>query len=99
MGEGWANLGRRRVRRLLVAVEALVAARQVVLMELARQYPGARWVAAPLKALDRLLSNPQVQQARHALYAALLQRTILDGQRQLLSYFARKLLYFHSLET
>lgn len=61
MSECWAALDIRVVRRLLGAVDALVAARHVVLMELARQYPGAARVAAPLKALDRLLSNPRVQ--------------------------------------
>lgn len=74
IAECLARLDARLVRRLLGAIDALVASRQVVLMELARQYPGAPRVAAPLKALDRLLSNPRVQRARQALYAAGLQR-------------------------
>jgi hypothetical protein len=68
----WDVLDARLVRRLLGAVEALVASRQLVLMELARQFPGALRVAAPLKALDRLLSNPRVQRLRAALYATAL---------------------------
>ena len=65
----WASLDQRLVRRVLGAIEAMVDARQVVLMELARQYPGATHTAAPLKALDRLLSNPRVQapRVRHQL--------------------------------
>ncbi len=68
------RLDARLWRRLYGAVEALVRSRQVVLMELARQYPEATRVAAPLKALDRLLSNRRLQQARGALYGAALQR-------------------------
>ena len=68
------RLDARLWRHLCGAVEALVRSRQVVLMELARQYPGAARVAAPLKALDRLLSNRRLQQARGVLYGAALQR-------------------------
>jgi hypothetical protein len=46
-----------RSRRLLAAVEALVSGRRLTLTDLARSWPGAVWVHAPLKALDRLLSN------------------------------------------
>ena len=46
-----------RSRRLLTAVDALVSGRRLTLTELARSWPGATWVHAPLKALDRLLSN------------------------------------------
>lgn len=50
-----------RARRLLAAVEALVAGRRLTLTDLARSWPGAVWVHAPLKALDRLLSNPHLR--------------------------------------
>ena len=43
-----------RARRLLCAVEALIARRVLALTELARSWPGARRSHAPLKALDRL---------------------------------------------
>ncbi|MHB1617696.1 MAG: hypothetical protein ACYCOY_10370 [Metallibacterium sp.] len=66
------RLGARLWRRLCGAVEALVRSRQVVLMELARQYPDAARVAAPLKALDRLLSKRRLQQARGVLHGAAL---------------------------
>jgi len=68
------RLDARLWRRLCGAVEVLVRSRQVVLIELARQYPGATRVAAPLKALDRLLSNRRLQQARGVLYGVALQR-------------------------
>jgi hypothetical protein len=57
-----------RVRVLVGAVLALVSCRRLVLMELARAWPGAQRVHAPLKKLDRLLSNPHLQQERLALY-------------------------------
>lgn len=72
MGQSLAVLDARVVRRLLGAVDAMIASRQAVLMELARQFPGALRVAAPLKALDRLLSNPRLHCARKALYAGAL---------------------------
>lgn len=73
--DAWSRvLDARVVRRLKGAVDALMCSRQLVLMELARQYPGAIRVSAPLKALDRLLSNPRLQRARDALYAASLSR-------------------------
>jgi hypothetical protein len=46
-----------RSGRLLGAVEALVAGRRLTLTDLARSWPGATWMHAPLKALDRLLGN------------------------------------------
>lgn len=48
-----------RLRVLMHAVEALVAGRRLTLMDIARSWPGAERVRAPLKAFDRLLSNPQ----------------------------------------
>lgn len=52
-----------RSRRLLAAVEALVSGRRLTLTDLARSWPGATWVHAPLKALDRLLSNRPLHRA------------------------------------
>jgi len=42
---------RRRV--LLGAADALIAGRRLTLMDVARSWPGAERVRAPLKALDR----------------------------------------------
>lgn len=57
-----------RVRVLVDAVLALISCRRLVLMELARAWPGAERVRAPLKRLDRLLSNPHLQRERELLY-------------------------------
>lgn len=67
------RMDRRRVRTLLLAVSALLAGRRLVLMELARQWPDARWVRAPLKRLDRLLSNRHLHREREALYGEMVQ--------------------------
>ncbi len=60
-----------RARALIGAVQALLTGRRLILMDLARAWPGAERVRAPLKCLDRLLSNPHVQEQREALYAAM----------------------------
>jgi hypothetical protein len=61
----------RRCAVLLGAVSALIAGRRLTLMELARSWPDALRVAAPLKKLDRLLGNPHLAAEREGLYAAL----------------------------
>jgi hypothetical protein len=55
----------------LDAVRALIAGRRLTLMELARSWPRALRVSAPLKKLDRLLGNPHLAAERTALYAAI----------------------------
>jgi hypothetical protein len=60
-----------RARALVGAVQALLTGRRLILMDLARAWPGAERVRAPLKCLDRLLSNRHVQAQREALYAAM----------------------------
>lgn len=60
-----------RCRVLLLAVEALVAGRRLTLTDLARAWPGAVWMHAPLKALDRLLSNRHLQQEVRPLHQAM----------------------------
>lgn len=57
-----------RARVLVGAVVALLSCRRLVLMELARAWPGAQRVRAPLKKLDRLLSNPHLHTERTMLY-------------------------------
>jgi hypothetical protein len=59
----------RRAQALIGAVTALVMGRRLVLMDLARSWPGAERVRAPLKCLDRLLSNPALHQERRVFYA------------------------------
>jgi len=63
-------LDARNARNLLMAVDALLRGRRLSLMELARHWPGAARVRAPLKRLDRLLSNPHVHAVRARVYAA-----------------------------
>ena len=59
----------RRARAVLGAVTALLMGRRLVLMDLARSWPGAERVRAPLKCLDRLLSNPALHLERRLFYA------------------------------
>lgn len=60
-----------RVQVLLGAVTALLQGRRLVLMDLARSWPGATRVRAPLKRLDRLLSNHHLGDERTLLYRAM----------------------------
>ncbi len=60
----------RNARTLFLAIEALHAGRRLTLMELARHWPGAVRVRAPLKRLDRFLSNREVHAQRSYCYAA-----------------------------
>jgi hypothetical protein len=62
----------RRCAALLGAVRALIAGRRLTLMELARSWPGAIRVAAPLKKLDRLLGNRQLAAERDGIYGAII---------------------------
>jgi hypothetical protein len=63
-----ARLDVRNARNLFFAVEALLVGRRLTLMELARHFPGADRVRAPLKRFDRLLGNRQVQALRASCY-------------------------------
>lgn len=62
------RLDARNARNLFFAVEALIRGRRLTLMELARHWPGAERIRAPLKRLDRLLGNRAVQALRTDLY-------------------------------
>jgi Transposase DDE domain len=70
----------RRGRALLGAVTALVLGRRLVLMDLARSWPGAERIRAPLKCLDRLLSSRALHQERRLFYA-LISRWLARGER------------------
>ncbi|HZW17789.1 MAG TPA: IS4 family transposase [Luteimonas sp.] len=56
-----------RERALLRAVEALLHGRRLTLMDVARAWPDATRVRAPLKAFDRLLSNRHLHAERAAI--------------------------------
>ena len=61
--------GRRKV--LMLAVESLIDGRRLTLTDLARSWPDAIFAHAPLKALDRLLSNPHLHGELDALHRAM----------------------------
>lgn len=56
---------------LVKAVDALIGGRRLTLIDVARSWPGATRVRAPLKALDRLLSNTHLHTEREQIYAKL----------------------------
>ena len=80
LGDALVRMDKRRVRTLLAAVSALIVGRRLVLMELARHWPGAQRVWAPLKRVDRLLSNTHLHHERLGLYAAMA-RWLVRGER------------------
>jgi hypothetical protein len=51
------------------SVEALLSGRRLTLMDVARSWPNAERVRAPLKAFDRLLSNRHLHDERIHIYA------------------------------
>ena len=71
LGKVIADMDPRRLRTLALAVQALLAGRRLVLMDLARSFPGARRVRAPLKRLDRLLGNPHLHAVVEHFYGGL----------------------------
>lgn len=60
-----------RCQTLLLAVESLLAGRRLVLIDLARSWPGAERIRAPLKRLDRLLGNGRLHAERERLYGGM----------------------------
>ncbi|NIK37908.1 hypothetical protein FHY12_000193 [Xanthomonas arboricola] len=60
-----------RRQMLLQAVESLLAGRRLVLIDLARSWLGVERIRAPLKRLDRLLSNPRLHAERERLYGGM----------------------------
>ena len=69
---------RRRV--LLRAVEAVIHGRRLTLLDLARSWPGAERIRAPLKALDRLLGNHHLHAEREHAYKAMT-RWLVHGKQ------------------
>ena len=61
--------GRRKV--LMRAVESLIGGRRLTLTDLSRSWPKATFAHAPLKALDRLLSNQHLHGELDALHLAM----------------------------
>jgi Transposase DDE domain len=78
-----ASLGEMHALRsnvLLRSVEALLAGRRLTLIDVARSWPGAERVRAPLKAFDRLLSNHHLHAEREQVYADMA-RWLLRSER------------------
>lgn len=71
LGDALNTMHALRGRVLLRAVEALVHGRRLTLIDLARSWPGAARIRAPLKALDRLLGNPHLHAERERIHAAM----------------------------
>lgn len=71
LDEAWDGMHALRRRVLLKAAEALIAGRRLTLMDVARSWPGAERVRAPLKALDRLLGNRHLHAERERIYSGM----------------------------
>jgi hypothetical protein len=69
-----------RSRALLHAVEATIHGRRLTLMDLARSWPGAERIRAPLKALDRLLANRHLHAERVHVYTAMARWLVRNKQ-------------------
>jgi len=71
LGNALDSMHALRSRVLLRAVEAVIHGRRLTLVDLARSWPGAERVRAPLKALDRLLGNCHLHAEREHIYREL----------------------------
>lgn len=78
-----------RRQTLLLAVEALIAGRRLVLIDLARSWPDAQRVRTPLKRLDRLLGNPRLNAERERIYGGMVQWLIRGPQPVILVDWCR----------
>lgn len=69
-----------RSRVLLRAVEAVIHGRRLTLIDLARAWPGAERIRAPLKALDRLLGNRHLHAEREHIYQSMTRWLVRNKQ-------------------
>jgi hypothetical protein len=69
-----------RARAVIKATDALIRGRRLTLMDLARSWPDAERVRAPLKALDRLLSNAHIHDEREPIYKNMARWLVRDKQ-------------------
>lgn len=69
-----------RSRVLMRAAEATIAGRRLILIDLARAWPGAQRIHAPLKALDRLLGNRHLHAERKRIHAAMVRWLVRSEQ-------------------
>jgi len=68
LGDAFESMHALRSRVLLRAVEATIQGRRLTLIDLARAWPHAERIRAPLKALDRLLGNRHLHAERESIY-------------------------------
>lgn len=80
LGDALGGMHALRSRVLLRAVEAMISGRRLTLMDLARAWPDAQRVRAPLKALDRLLGNAHLHAERVHLYAGMMRWLVRNKQ-------------------
>jgi hypothetical protein len=79
-----------RSRALMRAVEATITGRRLTLIGLARAWPDAQRVRAPLKALDRLLGNRHLHVEREPIHAAMVRWLVRDNQPVIIRKSARR---------
>jgi hypothetical protein len=83
LSKAFARMHQARVKVLLEAVGAFILGRRLVLMDIARSWPKAQRVRAPLKKLDRLLGNQHLHAEKQFIYAAMAQ-WLLTGTRPII---------------
>jgi hypothetical protein len=74
---------------LMLAVESLVSGRRLVLIDLARHWPGAMRVRSPLKRLDRLLGNRHLHAERERVFAGMAQWLVRSARPTLIVDWCR----------
>lgn len=80
LGDALGSMHALRSRTLLRAVEAMIHGRRLTLIDLARSWPGAERIRAPLKALDRLLGNHHLHAEREHIYQAMTRWLVRSAQ-------------------
>lgn len=80
LGESLNAIHALRRRALMHAVEATISGRRLTLMDLARAWPDAQCVRAPLKALDRLLGNCHLHAERERIHATMMRWLVRNDQ-------------------
>ena len=80
LGESLHAIHSLRSQVLMRAVEATIAGRHLTLIDLARAWPDAQRIRAPLKALDRLLGNRHLHAEREHIHAAMARWLVRSDQ-------------------
>ena len=80
LGDVFSSMHGATLRVTLKAIDALGAGGWLTMTEIARHWPGAERVAAPLKAVDRLLRSRCLTQSHELLYGGLTRWLIRQGR-------------------